>query len=112
MQGQQSVCLRAMRQKAARYCLANHQRNHWMPSQSGANVGIGRCVGGKKDSEEFLASGVELTRHVDDGDDSPLFTGGIRLNHVADLLGQIPSLFEADLSLACTRKTVGGVRHD
>jgi hypothetical protein len=53
-----------------------------------------------------------LAGHVDDGNDCSLFAVFISLDRLTNLLGQVPSLFQSDLSLACAGKATVRVRHD
>src|SRR5258708_8069972 len=92
--------------------MTDQQRNHRMPGQSSRDVGIRcrrRC---QKDAEQFLAPAVGLAGHVNDGNNGSLFAVFISLDRVTDLLGQVPSLLQSDLSLARTGKAIVRVRHD
>src|SRR5258707_7735225 len=83
-----------------------------MSGQSGGDVSVGCGRGCQKDAELFLAPAVSLAGHVNDGDDCSLFAVSISLDRVTNLLGQVPSLLQPDLSLAGAGKAIVRVRPD
>src|SRR5258708_22855604 len=92
--------------------MTDQQRNHRMPGQSSRDVSIRcrrRC---QKDAEQFLAPDVGWAGDVNDGDDCSLFAVFSCLGRVTNLLGQVPSLLQADFALARTGKAIVRVRYD